>query len=241
MTKPLLIVLATRDFDPSEVAAPWRAARAAGLEIAFATEDGEVAACDPLVLAGPLFGMLGANKENCATYAELAEDPAFLQPLSWSNLNSEDFGGLLLPGGHAKGMRQYLESGSLRTLVLQFFDKAQPVGAICHGPIVLARTLNADGQSVIAGRKATALTRSLENTAWLLTAWKLGDYYRTYPTWVETEMRGAIGENGSFERGPLMASYGNPFTVRDGNLLTARWPGDASRFADELVAMVQAQ
>jgi len=240
MTKPLLIVLATADFDPSEVAAPWRAARAAGLEVVFATEDGRPAACDALVLAGPLFGLLGASKENCATYAELTEDPAFQRPRSWTRLDCADFRGLLLPGGHAKGMRQYLESTSLQDLVRKFFAANRPVGSICHGGVVLARTLDEEGKSVVAGRRVTALTRSLENTAWLLTAWKLGDYYRTYPTWVETELTAALGKGGTFERGPLMASYGNPFTVRDGNLLTARWPGDASRFADELVAMVLA-
>ncbi len=238
--KPLLIVLATADFDPTEVAAPWRAARSAGLEVVFATEDGQPATCDPLVLAGPLFGLLGASEENCATYAELTEDPAFQRPLAWTTLDAGDFGGLLLPGGHAKGMRQYLESTSLQDLVRAFFAANQPVGSICHGGVVLARTRDASGVCVVAGRRVTALTRSLENTAWLLTAWKLGDYYRTYPTWVETELTAAIGDDGTFERGPLMARYGNPFTVRDGNLLTARWPGDASRFADELVAMVLA-
>jgi len=238
MTKPLLIVLATTDFDPTEVAAPWRAARAAGLDVVFATEDGSTATCDPLVLAGPLFGLLGASKENCATYAELIEEAGFKQPRRWTDLDIADFGGLLLPGGHAKGMRQYLESTSLQDLVRAFFSADRPVGSICHGGVVLARTLGADGRSVVAGRRMTALTRSLENTAWLLTAWKLGDYYRTYPTWVETEVRAAMGAVGVFERGPLLARYGAPFTVRDRNLLTARWPGDASRFADELVAMI---
>ena len=29
------------------------------------------------------------------------------------------------------------------------------------------------------------------------------------------------------------------FTVRDGNWLSARWPGDAHRFASEFVAMLR--
>ncbi len=238
---PLLVALATADFDPTEVVAPWRAARAAGLPVVFATEDGGPAACDALVLKGPLFGLLGATPDHCAGYAELTQDPDFQAPRDWRTLRAADFGGLLLPGGHAKGMRQYLESRSLQTLVAEFFARSLPVGAICHGPVVLARTRGADGQSVVAGRRMTALTRPLENIAWLLTAWKLGDYYRTYPEWVESELRRAVGDAGRFERGPLIASYGNPFTVRDGNLLTARWPGDASRFAEELVAMVQGE
>jgi putative intracellular protease/amidase len=114
-----------------------------------------------------------------------------------------------------------------------------PMAAICHGVIVLARTIDpATGSSVLAGRRVTALTRTLERTAWWLTAWKLGDYYRTYPEYVEDEVRRA---DGRFETGPLLATYGNPFTVRDGDLLTARWPGDASRFAAECVEMVRAR
>jgi hypothetical protein len=47
-----------------------------------------------------------------------------------------------------------------------------------------------------------------------------------------------IGAEGRFERGPLMASYSRPFVVRDGNLVTARWPGDAVGFAQALVSML---
>src|SRR4029453_10981718 len=97
------------------------------------------------------------------------------------------------------------------------------------------------GRSVIAGRRVTSLTKSLEGTAYYLTAWKLGDYYRTYPEYVQDEVTRAVGRAGRFETGPLLASYKNPFTVRDGDLLTARWPGDSSRFAGEVVGMVQSR
>jgi hypothetical protein len=45
-------------------------------------------------------------------------------------------------------------------------------------------------------------------------------------------------------RGPLplrrdsAARLGGGFTVRDGNYLSARWPGDAHRFASEFAAMI---
>ncbi len=239
MRPSVLIPLATSDFDPTEVAVPWRVATDAGIEVIFATEDGAPGACDPLVLTGPLFGWLGATPENVALYEAMTADPAFRAPRAWPELRADAFDALLLPGGHAKGMRQYLESRSLHALVAAFFDAGKPVGAICHGPVVLARSRTADGRSVVAGRRLTALTRPLEQVAWMLTAWKLGDYYRTYPTWVEAELREAVGEGGAFVRGPLLARYAAPFTVRDGNLLTARWPGDARGFAEAFVAMVE--
>ena len=235
----LLIALSSQDFDPTEVAVPWKTARDAGVDVTFATIDGQTGACDPLVLKGPLFGLLGATPANCALYDEMTRDPAFQQPMAFADVDVATFDGLLLPGGHAKGMRPYLESTDLQDVVRGFFTRQLPVGAICHGPVVLARTIDPQtGASVVAGKRMTALTRPLENIAWLLTFWLLGDYYRTYPTWVETELRTAIGDAGSFERGPLFASYANPFTLRDGNLLTARWPGDTSKFAGELISML---
>lgn len=41
--------------------------------------------------------------------------------------------GLLLPGGHAPGMKQYLGSRLLQRKVAEFWRLERPVGAICHG------------------------------------------------------------------------------------------------------------
>lgn len=239
MAARILIALPSADFDPTEVAVPWNTARHAGVEVVFATEDGGRATCDELVLHGPLFGLLGAKKVNCQLYERLSSDAAFAAPYRFADVDVKSFDGLLLPGGHAKGMRSYLESDQLQAVVLEFMRRDLPIAAICHGPVVLARTIDPQtGRPIVAGRHMTALTRPLENVAWLLTAWFLGDYYRTYPTWVEAELRQAIGADGVFERGPLFARYSSGFVVKDRNLLTARWPGDASRFADEFVAML---
>lgn len=55
---------------------------------------------------------------------------------------------------------------------------------------------------------------------------------------MQQEVEDAVGEGGEVKTGPLLPSYRLPFTVRDRNLLTARWPGDAQRFGEELVAML---
>jgi hypothetical protein len=86
----------------------------------------------------------------------------------------------------------------------------------------------------------------MELPAWLMTAAWLGRYYRTYKQTVEAEVKTALASKSDFVRGPLIAkrdSAQNPqigFVVRDGNLLTARWPGDCHRFAAEWVALLQA-
>jgi protease I len=45
---------------------------------------------------------------------------AFLSPQSYQDVNEADFDALLLPGGHDKGVKEYLESPVLQRLVADF-------------------------------------------------------------------------------------------------------------------------
>lgn len=234
----VVIALATRDFDPTEAAVPWKVLSDAGHDVLFATADGKPGACDPLMLDGVLFGQIGATKENAALYREMEADPAFLSPIRYADIDVQKHDLLVLPGGHAQGMRQYLEDELLQKRVASFLAADKPLGSICHGAVVLARATTPDGAAAIAGRRLTGLPKSMEMGAWLLTCTYLGGYFRTYPEWVQDEVREALGPQGAFETGPLIPAYGNPFTVRDGNLVTARWPGDAKAFAEVLVQLL---
>src|SRR3954449_8520064 len=127
-----LIPLPDRDFDTTEVAVPWHELRASGHEVTFATESGSVAACDPKLLSGVIFGKLGADAEPIALYRELERAPEFRAPIKWEAIEPEAVDGLVLPGGHAKGMRQYLASEQLQSKVVDFWKLERPVGAICH-------------------------------------------------------------------------------------------------------------
>jgi putative intracellular protease/amidase len=236
----VLIPLPDRDFDVTEVAVPWRLLREAGHEVVFATEQaGTVPAADPRLLTGVIFGQLGAASQPRDFYAELTAAPEFSATVPWAGLEPAAFDGLLLPGGHAPGMRQYLGSPVLRKQVAGFWALGRPVGAICHGVLVLARTTDpATGRSVLADRLTTCLPRYMERSAWLATAWRLGRYYRTYPAYVQDEVEAALDDSrGQFRRGPLTLSArgtatddGPAFTVADRNYLSARWPGDAYLF-----------
>ena len=127
----VLIPLPDRDFDTTEVAVPWRVLTELGHRITFATEHGGNApACDPLLLTGVLFGQLGAEPPAIADYRALTESPEFGKPLAWADLAPADYDGLLLPGGHAPGMRQYLGSAQLRHQVAAFWPLNRPVAAI---------------------------------------------------------------------------------------------------------------
>jgi putative intracellular protease/amidase len=247
----VLIPLPDRDFDVTEVAVPWRLLTDAGHEVVFATEHGGARpAADPRLLTGVLFGQLGADPQPIAHYRQLEQSPAFTSPMSWQALAVDSFDGLLLPGGHAPGMRQYLGSTELQSAVARFWALRRPVGAICHGVLVLARTRDpVSGRSVLAGRRTTCLTKRMERTAYYLTAWRLGRYYRTYPAYVQDEVVAALGDPGRFEAGPSGPTVGlvrgtadddrAAFVVEDGEYVSARWPGDAYLFGRRFLAVLE--
>jgi putative intracellular protease/amidase len=248
MRRRVLVPLPDHDFDVTEVAVPWRLLTDAGCEVIFATEAGATPEADPLLLSGVVMGQLGAADEAKRFYAELQEAPRYRQPIAYPDIVPGAFDGLLLPGGHAKGMRQYLASEELHHKVADFWTLDRPVAAICHGVLVLARAKDpATGKSVIADTRTTCLPKYMERAAYLSTAWRRGRYYRTYPDYVEDEVRAALTDpDAQFERGPRVLSKRGTadddepaFVVQDGRYLSARWPGDAyafgRRFTDLLV------
>ena len=247
----VLMPLPDRDFDVTEVAVPWRVLTDAGHDVVFATEHaGVVPQADPRLLDGVLFGQLGAEPEPKAFYRELEASPEFHATQAWSDLDVTQFDGLILAGGHAPGMRQYLGSAALQQQIARFWSLDRPVGAICHGVLVLARTQDpTTGASVLAHRTTTCLPKYMERGGYLLTAWRLGRYYRTYPAYVEDEVRAALADPRlQFHRGPREftrrgtgTDHTHAFTVADGNYLSARWPGDAYLFADRYLELLSSR
>lgn len=236
--------LPDQDFDVTEVAVPWALLRRAGVEVVFATETGAPPACDPLLLTGVVFGQLGARPDAIAHYRALEQDAAFTRPVRWTDLDPRALDGLVLAGGHAPGMRQYLEGAAVQRLAATMWTARQPIGAICHGVIVLARALDpASGRSVLHGHRTTCLPAYMERSAYLATFWRRGRYYRTYPAYVEHEVTAALAAPTDFVRGPRTLSKRgtetddtHAFVVEDGHYVSARWPGDAYLFARRFLA-----
>jgi putative intracellular protease/amidase len=236
--------LPDRDFDTTEVAVPWRLLTEAGHQVVFATEDGgRTPQCDQRLIDGVLFGQLGAEPEPIEFYRQLEQDAQFRDPISWRALDPTGFDGLLLPGGHAPGMRQYLGSDELQRAIATFWTTGKPVGAICHGVLVLARSTHpATGASVLADKRTTCLPKYMERGGYLATAWRLGRYYRTYPAYVQDEVVAALNDKSQFVRGPRTMrrgtrdDHGPAFVVEDGNYVSARWPGDSYLFAERFAA-----
>jgi putative intracellular protease/amidase len=242
--------LPTRDFDPTETAIPWRTLVDAGHRILFATPDGQPAQADERVLTGRGFAIwqpfLRAGAHAQEVYREMAASPAFQRPISYAELDLRSPDGLVLTGGHAPEMKAYLEAEPVQRLVLRMMRARRPVGALCHGVLVLARTRDpATGRSVLHGRKVTSLNRVQELLAWGMTGLWLGSYYRTYPETVEAEVRLVLASPNDYLSGPFSVLREGPrklgvgFVVRDGNLLTARFYGDAYRFGQAFLSMLE--
>lgn len=242
----VLIILPDRDFDVTEVAVPWFLLHRRGHDVVFATEHGTVPQCDPYLLTGVVLGQLGAEPLAKQMYFEMQNDPAFLNPITWQSIEPEEYGGLILPGGHASGMRQYLGSKVVQYKVAQFWQLDRPIGAICHGVLVLARTILPEtGKSVLNGMHATCLPEFMEQTAYFSTCCCRGRYYRTYKRTVQDEVVEALGRRGSFFRGPITFTRGTPwdnshaYVVEHHHLITSRWPGDAFLFARRFIARLE--
>ena len=287
----IIIPIPNCDFDPTEVSVSWQILHAAGHQIDFATADGNRGFADPLMISGEgldpwgwvpglrtirCIGLfLRADRFGRQAYAALQQDPRFLKPKRFQDLHVEAYDAMVLPGGHAKGMRQYLENATLQTFVADYFDAVdsaghhKPVAAVCHGVLLAARSVSKrTHKSVLYGRKTTALTWKLERSAWHITKYLArfwdANYYRTYheakgePSgyWgVEREVKRALASDSDFLDVPKGATdyrvktsgmvrdrIGNArpaWVVRDGNYLSARWPGDVHTLAQQFVDLLR--
>lgn len=282
----VLVPIPDRDFDPTEVAVSWRVLTRSGHRVIFATESGTPGVADeimvtgrgldvwsalPLLSAIPLVGLtLRANKDGRNAYRDMVHSNEFQHPVSWAEAGLDGVDALLLPGGHrARGMRSYIDSGILHRLVVEAFARGLVVGAICHGVLLAARSVDPKtGRSVLYGRKTTALTWAMEGSAWRLTRFTRfwdRNYYRTYTEEpgqpdgymsVQSEVTRALEDPSDFRD----VAPGSPhrwrkssgmvrdtpadsrpaFVVDDGGYVSARWPGDTHTFASLLSQKLKA-
>lgn len=282
----VLIPLPARDFDPTEVAVSWQVLTRLGHSVRFATPDGQLAAADDIMVSGQgldpwgfvpglrrlvaVGRILRADGAGRAAYASMVASQEFASPLPWDAVDLTVVDGLLLPGGHrARGMRAYLESGELQSVVVDAFRRGLPVAAVCHGVLLAARSVDpGTGRSVLHGRRTTALTWALErrgaSVGRLVRFWDPA-YYRTYPDRagqprgymsVQSEVTRNLADPADFvdvDAGDPDARLKNDgrhrdrvederpaHVVVDGRYVSARWPGDVHTFARRFAEVLSA-
>lgn len=237
MKPHVLIPLPDHDFDPTESATPWRVCADRGWKTTFATENGNLPEADHRLLMGFVRGPLGAGSMGLTDYQRMTRAVEYQKPIKYAEINVADYDAMLLTGGHAPGMKQFLESKVLQEKVVQFFKKGKGVGAICHGLLVLSRAIDPDtGKSVLYEYRTTSLTKLLEAIGYYSTFWLLGRRFRTYDMYVADEVKAALKSKKQYSSGLIPFSH----VVVDRNLVTSRyWLFDAMPYSLKFVEMVE--
>ena len=161
----------------------------------------------------------------------------------------EDIGLLLLPNTQSL-LENSVIDGATIGLSAFLSDQTDTIAAVvthCRIGNCSQAGISATGRSVLARCQTTCLPKYMERTAFLATAWRLGRYYRTYPAYVEDDVKASLDDpHAQFRRGPLTLSARGTatddtpaFTVQDGRYLSARWPGDAYLFARRFGALLK--
>ncbi|WP_431236249.1 type 1 glutamine amidotransferase domain-containing protein (plasmid) [Mycolicibacterium psychrotolerans] len=235
----VVIPLPDHDFDTTESAVSWQRFKQAGFAVTFATETGRVPQCDQRLLKSGWFNPLPAGPDAVRAYQEMAASPEFRSPITFRDIDTNDFDAVHLSGGHAQGMKQYLDSKVLQQRIVDFYRAGKLIGSVCHGTLIPARSIDpATGRSIISGKKHTTLILPLEKWAFRITWYRVGRRYRTYWKYTETEVRTAVQPDGQLLRGE---SVDVPFVVEDGQFISARYPLDVPDYADAFVRRLQKQ
>ena len=245
----VLIPLPDHDFDVTEVAVPWRLLTRLGHVVRFATEHGGTApAADQRLLDGVIFGQLGAAAEPKAFYAEMQSDDEFRAPIAWADVEPDEFDGLILPGGHAPGMRQYLGSELLRAqgrrvLGARAGRSARSVTACWSSPERAIRRPDAvcctgDGRRACRSTWSAPRSSRPRGDSGATTA----PIPRTSRT--RSAPRSATPPTSCAARACCPSAVPTTddapaFVVEDDNYVSARWPGDAYLFAKRFAAQLR--
>ncbi|MEO0360283.1 MAG: type 1 glutamine amidotransferase domain-containing protein [Pseudomonadota bacterium] len=197
-----------------EFATPYFALRDAGLSVDVASIQGG----EPPVDANSL-GPKDDRKPNVARMLEDEEASAAIKATRpVAEFDGADYDLVFLPGGHGV-MWDFAQSEALAAVVGAAFRKDAVVGAVCHGPAGLLGATDAEGASILKGRRVNGFTDAEERKV------ELED---VVPYLLETRMR-ELG--GVFEHSGLFESH----AVRDGKLVTGQNPASVAAVSDLLL------
>lgn len=127
LNKKKVAILATNGFEESELRDPKKALEEAGAEVHIISED-----------SGKIKSWADGNWGSAYTVDKTLDD-----------VSQHDYHALMLPGGVINPDKLRTNSKAV-SFVKSFFENKKPVGAICHGPWLLAEA------DVLNGRKITS-------------------------------------------------------------------------------------
>jgi putative intracellular protease/amidase len=147
-----------------------------------------------------------------------------------SELNVDDFDGIIVAGGQAP-MFTYEGEVELQRKFVQFFEAGKIAAALCHGLALLRYTRLGNGQPLVKGRTVTGFANVEEDFAdeavWSMNL--LARDKHVMPWRIEDEL-GKLGAN------YVQAGRWRGFAVRDGNLVTGQQNFSGAETAELVVA-----
>jgi putative intracellular protease/amidase len=194
----------------NEVAVPYVAFTEGGYDVDIASIPGGPVPADPKSLKAADV----AGSPSAAFTSDPDAQAKITDTRKVADLDPSDYQAVWVAGGHG-AMWDLPEDPDLAHLIGALFDAGQVVSAVCHGPAGLVGARRADGESILAGRRATGFLDAEERAVELT---------NVVPFLLEERMR-KLGADFVGQR--LWADN----AVRDGNLVTGQNPKSSTSTA----------
>jgi putative intracellular protease/amidase len=221
--KKILFVLTSHDklgntgektgFWIEEFAAPYYLLKDKGVEITLVSPKGGQPPIDPKSelpdFQTPATVRFNEDKET---------QEVLSKTLKLASVNQADYDAVFYPGGHGP-LWDLAEDVHSIALIESFINNDKPVSAVCHAPAIFKHTKNADGTTLVNGKKITGFSNTEEEAVQLTDV---------VPFLVENMLK----ENGGiFSKGEDW----NPYAVEDGLLITGQNPASSELVAELLL------
>ncbi len=138
----------------------------------------------------------------------------FSSSIKLAMANQNDYDGVFYSGGYGP-LWDLSEDKTSVALIEDFYKNNKPIATVCHGPIIFKNAKDADGKSLIAGKKVTAYSNSEES---------VNENKDALPFSVEDELR---NNQGIYSQGQNWT----PYALEDGLIVTGQNP-----YSSKLVA-----
>ena len=223
----VLIVLTSHDrlgdtgqktgFWLEELAAPYYAFVDAGVVVTLASPLGGQPPLDPKSNV-PDF-----QTDDTRRFESDADAKAALaDTMKLADVNAADYDAVFYPGGHGPMWDLVTDERSI-SLVEAFWSAGKVVSAVCHAPIALANTRDANGTYIVKGRKVTGFTNSEEEAVGLTSV---------VPQLVEDTL---VARGAHYSKIEDWA----PYAQQDGNLITGQNPASSTAVAKLVLATLK--
>jgi len=240
--KKVLIPLPERDFDLTQVAVLWKILKANGIKVEFASELGATSIVNPDHLKKPDLlnvSMFYPAFEPRRYFMELEKDPSFNSPVPFSEINANEYTGMVLIAGNTANVKHYLECKLLQSKVQDFWALKRPLGAIGQAVLIMVRTVDINAKHpLIHYKRTTCYPKLIEFVGKLNPFGSSSIYIETVEDEVIRQLSGPQFFNTSRDVFWDSLFDLNGFTCQDDWYLSARWEGDAYTFSTAFTKMI---